>query len=507
MTQLTDADLLDIANQLKGLAARLSPTDVVVPPVVETPTSSGTFKVNIVSGFGKTVVVPADNGIVKDEKVIQFANGRTTTVIGVDSASAGFMTITTSEPPSDTDAGIAALSGTVATLSDRYAAPSSPTEPVEPSEPEQPEDPSEPVEPITSFPLVGVNMSGLGNNPYVENAVAGTHYREPEQKYFDKYQALGCKLIRLPIAPERCVTANKSELVPLYVSQIKSGLDKAAAADMKVIIDLHCYYRFWTTIAQGGGTAGYQQASYPNGNGNGQTVYKEWKPIGTNGCLIDSDGYSDLITKLVTTFGGHAAYLGIGLANEPCDGGEGISVNSLWLNDVQSHADAALNASTTGLVFIGGVNWCSALNWVAGSDSLKNIVDPTNRVIFEAHQYLDAGMNGGGAWSNRSEAIPLQNGVAMFKPFVDWLKANGKRGFIGESGVPADNPSAIAALKSGVAYLVQNGIPFTQWCAGPGWPSDDVNAVDDDNLTYKANLDAIKSFFSATTTAYGKAPQ
>jgi hypothetical protein len=36
-----------------------------------------------------------------------------------------------------------------------------------------------------------------------------------------------------------------------------------------------------------------------------------------------------------------------------------------------------------------------------------------------------------------------------------------------------------------------------QWCAGPGWPANDVNGMDTDDLVYKNNLDAIKPYFSA----------
>jgi len=104
-------------------------------------------------------------------------------------------------------------------------------------------------------------------------------------------------------------------------------------------------------------------------------------------------------------------------------------------------------------------------------------------------------MTGGGNWANRKEEIPIDNFINMVRPLVEWGQRNGKQVYIGEHGYPEGNASAEAATIKGLQYLTDNKVPSTQWCAGPGWPAGDVLALDDDNGTFKTNVNAVKPFF------------
>lgn len=483
---LTAEQLAKVQPELTALAdaiAALYAPAVVVPPVVVpvVPTSTGTFTVTLISAAAdKSAVVSADNGIIKDQTKIQFSNGRTSVVTSVVLDGVN-MRITTGEPAADSAAALARLAGTVATVKDRYDAPATTVPPVVVAPPV-----------VASQPLVGVNISGLGSNPYVQNAVIGTHYRDVEPKYLDKYDALGCKLYRVPLAVERLVRTNKGALVVSVVAEITAVLDRLAAKGAKGILDPHCYMRYFTTVDAG--------AANPTGADEHtfQGVRKLHLPIGAPGCTLDSDGYADFLSKLSAAFSGHPGVLGIGLANEPYTRTEDkFDVNAAYLANAQKYVDAIRSASKTVKTFVGGAQFCTAINWPTVSDSLKNIVDPDGQVIYEAHQYLDGKMYGGGSWSNPSEVIPVDNFVNMTKPFVDWLILNGKRGFLGEHGHPAGNVSASAATAKGIQYLIANKVMSAQWCAGPGWPANDVNGMDTDDLKYKDNLDAIKPYFGA----------
>lgn len=409
--------------------------------------------------------------------VVQFANGRATTVTYTDDG----ITFLTAEPAADTADKLAALSGSNLVVK-RVPGKSGET-PTPPPIVTQP-DPA-PVTGKWPAALHGVNLSGLGNNPYVENAKVGTHFRAPEQKHFDKYAGLGCHLLRLPTALERF-----NETWDSYLLLVKAALDQAQAKGMQVIIDLHSYYRYWTKVP-----AGYRQRQgYELKTYNGVT--KEWRPIGTEGCALSVAQHAALVAKIVTALKDHPAYLGIGLANEPHNRGEpGISVDALWLRDVQTHFDAAAGASLKHKVFVGGCSYSSSRQWPQVSDALKNLKDPNGQAVFEGHNYLDKNMTGGGAWSNRNEQIPIDNFINMVKPLVEWGQKNGKQVYIGEHGYPEGNASAEAATIKGLQYLTDNKVPSTQWCAGPGWPAGDVLALDDDNGTFKTNVNAVRQFF------------
>ena len=56
--------------------------------------------------------------------------------------------------------------------------------------------------------------------------------------------------------------------------------------------------------------------------------------------------------------------------------------------------------------------------------------------------------------------------MARLRPFVEWLKENGKRGFVGEYGVPDDDGRWLDILDSALKYLQENGVNGTYW-----WPA------------------------------------
>lgn len=501
---------------LAGLIAALSaahalPTaPVVVEPVpevsVEVPTSASGMTTKILAVNGKTITVPADNYIVKDRTTIRYPARASHVVNVVLSADKLTMYVTTSEPAYDKAADMATLAGKVITVYDRYpAAPVTPAPVVVPPVVENPApiptpEPAAPGKPGLIY-LAGVNMGALNNNPRVDNSIAriGTNYRDVEQKYIDKYRKLGCKVMRLMIAPERCVDVNKGPLRPGHMTEIKSAMDRLAVAGIQAFFDPHSYMRLWSTVP----------ANYVNKYGYTESIYggvrKLWIPVGAPDCLMDEDGYADFLNKVTAMFAGHPAFVGIGIANEPFSRGEDpFNVVAKYFANLPKYISSVSAASKTCRIFVGGGEYCTALNWPAVSNQLVSLADPYDQIVYEAHQYLDGKMYGGGQWNNRNEVIPIENGVKMVQPFVEWLDANGKRGIIGEEGFPAGNKSAAAATVKLLEYTSAHGVPVFQWCAGAGWGPDDVNAVDDDNMTEKDNLEPIKAFFGKTATAYGK---
>lgn len=407
--------------------------------------------------------------------MVKFANGRSTPVMTTDDG----ITFTTREPAADTPAKLKALENS--TLKVESVPGDSGSQPTP-----APGNPNPQPVPAAGFVnLHGVNLSGLGSNPYVENARVGTNFRAPEQRHFDKYAGLGCRLLRLPTALERF-----NETWDAYLPLVTAALDQAQAEGMQAIIDLHSYYRYWTKVPNG-----YQKRiGYDLTNYNGVT--KEWRPIGTEGCAMSVAQHAALVGKIVNALKGHPAYLGIGLANEPHNADkQPIDVDALWLRDVQTHFDAAAAASPKHKIFVAGCAYSSCRQWQEKSDALKNLKDLNGQAVFEGHNYLDKNMTGGGNWKNPKEEIPIDNFINMVKPLVEWGQRNGKQVYIGEHGYPEGNASAEAATTKGLQYLTDNKVPSTQWCAGPGWPAGDVLALDDDKGTFKTNVNAVKQFF------------
>lgn len=459
--------IASIKAQLDALAIAVAGAVAPDPSTSPAPVINDTVTIKHINGQTITVDKPLTKGM-----VLRLANTRSVNV----TSSGTQVTI-------DQPVGNGVMTGSVATVT---KVPGGSTAPVPSPTPDPAPTPQLPIGQIVAFTnLHGVNLSGLGSNPYVENARVGTNFREPEQRHFDKYAGLGCRLLRLPTALERF-----NETWGAYLPLVIAALDQAQAKGMQTIIDLHSYYRYWTKVPDG-----YKQRDgYSLTTFNGVT--KEWRPIGTEGCAMSVAQHAALVGKIVNALKGHPAYLGIGLANEPHDRGEpGISVDALWLRDVQTHFDAAAAASAKHKIFVGGCAYSSCRQWPEKSDALKNLKDPNGQAVFEGHNYLDKNMTGGGNWANRNEQIPIDNFINMVKPLVEWGQRNGKQVYIGEHGYPEGNASAEAATIKGLQYLTDNKVPSTQWCAGPGWPAGDVLALDDDNGTFKTNVNAVRQFF------------
>jgi hypothetical protein len=104
---------------------------------------------------------------------------------------------------------------------------------------------------------------------------------------------------------------------------------------------------------------------------------------------------------------------------------------------------------------------------------MLNIVDPGNNYVFEVHQYLDS--NSSGASTN---IVNADIGVTRLTAFTAWLRANSKRGFLGEFAVANSTIGGTAnligdeALTNMLSYIAANSDVWegwAWWAAGPWW--------------------------------------
>jgi hypothetical protein len=106
---------------------------------------------------------------------------------------------------------------------------------------------------------------------------------------------------------------------------------------------------------------------------------------------------------------------------------------------------------------------------------MLNIVDPASNYAYDVHQYLDS--DGSGTSStifNNDTTI----GVQRLTGFTNWLRANNRRGFLGEFAVAnsiiGPDPAQIGdeTLINMLDYLHTNDdvwLGWTWWSGGPWW--------------------------------------
>lgn len=115
-----------------------------------------------------------------------------------------------------------------------------------------------------------------------------------------------------------------------------------------------------------------------------------------------------------------------------------------------------------------------AWTWVSSGNgaSLASLTDPTDasssKLIYQMHQYLD--VDGSGTHDDCVSSTIFQERLVAA---TNWLRANKKKGLIGEYG-SGSNPTCIAALQGGLQYLKANRdvwVGNLWWAAGPWWGS------------------------------------
>ncbi|MBB3104926.1 hypothetical protein FHR87_003354 [Azomonas macrocytogenes] len=280
--------------------------------------------------------------------------------------------------------------------------------------------------------MIGVNLSGASFSDTVYPGVYGTHYIYPAESYYQKYADMGIKLIRLPFLWERIQPALNTELQSAELARLLQSLDYAQKYGMQVILDLHNHYRYYN------------------------------KQIASSDVPISA--FANFWQRLAQKVVNHPAVYGYDLMNEP------FNTNGYWPQAALAAAQAVRTVDNSRWIFVAGDYWSSAYHWTLFNNQLVAdpwMRDPNNNLVYEAHLYLDKDFSGN--YTDRAETFDPMLGVNRAKPFVDWLKQNNLRGYLGEHGVPDFSPSAVVAMDNLLNYLAQNCIPMTYWAAGPWW--------------------------------------
>jgi endoglucanase len=150
------------------------------------------------------------------------------------------------------------------------------------------------------------------------------------------------------------------------------------------------------------------------------------------------------------------------LMNEPHDTG------GTWSPIAQAAVDAIRERDNQRWIYVPGDGWSSARSWQQNNEDLA-IRDPSDRIVYVAHQYFDA--SGQGTYKNKYDddgAYP-EIGVDRLEPFLAWLKKRGFRGTVTEYGVPNDDPRWLVVLDNALAALRRAKVGGAYWAGGPWW--------------------------------------
>jgi endoglucanase len=284
-----------------------------------------------------------------------------------------------------------------------------------------------------ALPLRGTNLSGA---EFGAGSLPGQYDKDftyPTRSEVDYFLATGMTMFRIPFQWERLQPTANGNLDATELGRLDALVSYATGKGATVLLDPHNYARYYGQVV---------------GAGVGDDVFANfWGEVGAH-------------------YKGNPL-VAFGLMNEPHD-----LPTEQWAGAANAAIAAIRTAGATNLILVPGNAWTGAHSWTESSYGTPNaqallaIRDPGNNYAFEVHQYLDGDFSGTNPGCNSRTA-----GADAMRAFTDWLRANGKRGFLGEFGGGA-NDTCYAAVDGLLQYLEANSdvyLGWAWWAAGPWW--------------------------------------
>lgn len=307
----------------------------------------------------------------------------------------------------------------------------------------------------------GVNLAGA--------EFSNADYQYPQSAELDYFKAKGLTLMRVPFKWERLQPQLNGPFAERDINELKNLVWEARKRGMWILLDMHNYGR-----RKDGGVE---------------------RIIGDPALTIAHVGNAwRMIADEFKDFGNIYAY---GLMNEPHD----MRSDTPWFDIAQGIIDSIRTTDTQTAIMVGGPSWSSSREWPRVSDNLRLLVDPSDDLIYEAHVYFDNTSEGIYNESYDDENASPSTGVDRLAPFVNWLNQHGVRGFVGEYGIPDDDPRWNVVLENALQYLKENGVNGTYWAAGSRWGTNRMSVHPNNDGSDRPQMAVLENYLYADTTS------
>lgn len=283
----------------------------------------------------------------------------------------------------------------------------------------------------------GVNLSGA---EWGKNSSSDTQFW-PTEAELDYYKSKGMNTVRLMLSWEQLQPKLGGPLDTAEMNRLHQFLREAGERGMKVLVT-------------GGSFARYTENHGPFGAGadgevNGTVVGQGGVPISAM-----SDFWTRMVNDINADPTASAAVGGWDLTNEP------HTMGGTWPK-IAMAVDRAIRATGDQHTIV-----VEGDQWARDFSGLEELARIDKNVAFQAHSYWDGGSGG---YSNKHYPGDPNVGVNHIRGFVDWLKQNNAKGFVGEWGVPTDTTEWAPAVTRFIDYLDENNMGNMVWAGGPGW--------------------------------------
>ncbi len=302
---------------------------------------------------------------------------------------------------------------------------------------------------------VGVNLAGAefgSEKPTFCNVtpgLAGRDYTYPSEPTVQYFCSRGLSLMRIPFRWERLQPRLGQSTAQDELSRLQRLAGMARAAGGRVILDLHNYGRYRT----------FDQ-SHP--------VEQVLSPTGIPGAKLTIAHLVDFWVRLSDVFRDDDAVAAYGLMNEP----HGLPAGT-WKTASNAAVQAIRRRGDRKVILVGGDEWSSAIRFPQVNGPRAWVDDPLRRTAYEAHCYFDADQSGKYQLSydeeQRLDRAIGHRAARTVAPFLKWCQQNRVAGFVGEFGVPGNDPRWLELLGDFVSVLRATHTAACYWAAGEWW--------------------------------------
>ncbi len=282
----------------------------------------------------------------------------------------------------------------------------------------------------------GINICGAEFEEKIIPGVLNKDYAYPSESDIEYFYQQGFQLMTIPFKWERVQTVPGGDLNQENIEEIRRVLMYCAPRNIKVILTMHNFGRY--------------------------RIAETEHIVGGN--TITRNHFTDFWIKMARALKNEKNIYGFEIMSEPHDMGEFD-----WFTTAQEAINGIRTIDKKTAIIISGDNYANADKWYQYSDVLKNLTDPSNSIIYDAHCYFDKNFSGRYSENYDNSEVDEFTGVMRTMPFVRWLKDNNKQGTIGEYGVPDNDLRWLKLLDNFLKYLSENNINGCYWAAGSRW--------------------------------------
>ena len=298
----------------------------------------------------------------------------------------------------------------------------------------------------------------------------GPDYSYPTAPTFNYFSSRALGFIRLQVQWERLQPTLGGALDPTNLNYLKQEIAWAKAAGAVVSIVTH------------------NQARYSLMLNGVETLCIIDNPCGGNTVLVTAANLADFWVKMSNEFKNEPAVYAYDLMNEPHDMGV-----ANWSQISQTVVSAVRNNGDNKVIMVPGDGWSSALYWPFDNGLSAWIHEPANNYYYEAHEYFDSDGSGTYAMTYDQELANNPNlkyvGTYRLQFFTAWCSSNHVPCYLGEYGIPNNDPRWLTVLDNFLHALDVAQMPGTYWAAGelwalvPGCPCSLLSVQPSDNFT------------------------